>query len=65
MSHYYYFLKCLFTYFERKRGVELEGQTEGERESEAGSVLSVQSPMWGSISGNVRSWPHQNQELDA
>ena len=29
-----------------------EAETEGERESQAGSVLSVQSPMWGSNSQN-------------
>ena len=37
----------------------------GERESQAGSALSVPSPTWGSI---PRPWDHdlsRNQELDA
>ena len=50
------FFKSLFIYFEREREQMCmhvpvgEGQREGERESPAGSVLSVQSPTWGSIS---------------
>ena len=36
-------------------GVESEGESKGERESQAGSVLSMQSPMWGLISQMVRS----------
>ena len=51
-----------FIYFERGREImcecKWEGQKEGrreERESQAGSVLSVQSQMWGLISRAVRS----------
>ena len=42
----------LFIYFEREREQVEEGQgeREGETESQVGSVLSVQSPIWGSIS---------------
>ena len=49
---YNFSLKCLFTYFER------------ERESQAGSTVSVQSPMWGYI---PQPWDHDlswNQESD-
>ena len=39
----------LFIYFEGDRdNVSGEGQTKGERESQAGSTLSAQSLMWGS-----------------
>ena len=31
-------------------------EREGERESQAGSVLSVQSPTWGSVWQTMRSW---------
>ena len=32
-------------------------EREGERESQAGSALSIQSLIWGLIPGTVRSWP--------
>ena len=47
-----YFCLFLFTLRESTRRAE-EGQR--ERESHAGSALSVQSPAWGSISRTVRS----------
>ena len=53
MTLVYIFLS-LFRYFERER--EREGasgvgaERDGEREPSAGSVLSAQSLMWGSIS---------------
>ena len=34
-----------------------EGQREKERESQAGSSWSAKSPMWGSNSRTVKSWP--------
>ena len=51
----------LFIYFERERERQREQANKGgldrgrEREYQAGSVLSVQSLMWGSISRTVRS----------
>ena len=62
-----YFLS-LFIYFERDREGEREGrrresingwqaEREGERESQAGSTLSVQSQTWGSTPWTMRSWP--------
>ena len=42
-----FFFKCLFI-FEREWG--WEGQREGDRGSEAGSVLAAASPVWGSTS---------------
>ena len=51
-----------FIYFKRKRERERgRGRERGERESQAGSVLSAQVPTRGSIWGAVR----QNQESDA
>ena len=51
----------VFIYFERERKHTRtrgsEGQREGERESQAGSTLSAQSPTQGSISQTMRSWP--------
>ena len=51
----FFFLKSFlkFIYFERER--EWEGQKARERESQAGSPLSVQSPMWGLIPWTMRS----------
>ena len=44
------FFVSLFIYFERQRdrACKCGKDTEGERESQAGSMLSGQSPMWGS-----------------
>ena len=47
----------MFIYFEREKAHKrvsvsrggAEGEKEGERESQAASTLSVQSPIWGSI----------------
>ena len=40
--------------FLREREQECEGQRERERKYEAGSTLSVQSPMWGSNPQTMR-----------
>ena len=47
----------LFIYFERKRESTQaeEGEREGQTESQAGSMPSTQSPMWGSNPLTVRS----------
>ena len=46
--------KYLFISLERVGQCEQGGaQREGDRESQAGSVLSVQSPKWGSIPQTV------------
>ena len=53
-----YFFK--FIYFERERKRERAGKGQGgkrEREAQAGSALSPQSPICGSNSRTVRSWP--------
>ena len=55
------FFKGLFIYFERERqrerGSKQEGQREGDKESQAGSVLSAQSLMWGLIPQTITcSW---------
>ena len=46
-----------FTYFERERTHMHRAEREGERESQAGSSLSAQSSMRGSIPRTMRSWP--------
>ena len=48
----YIFFKFLFIYFERDTESVSRGRAEREREgeSQAGSMLSGQSPMWGSNS---------------
>ena len=52
------FFKSLFIYLEKiETGRAGEGQREGERESQAGSQLSVQSPTRGSNSRTMRPWP--------
>ena len=54
-------IKKKFIYFERERPCMSEqvgeGQRERERESQAGSVLSVQSLTWGLIPQTMRSRP--------
>ena len=54
-NKHYTFLK--FIYFERERKRERVTTSRGgtERESQAGSALSAQSPMWGLNSLTVRS----------
>ena len=49
----------LFIYFEREgeKASREETEREGERESQAGSMLSAQSSMWGSNPQTIRSWP--------
>ena len=42
---------------EREQVSTGEGQRDWERESQAGSMLSVWSQMWGFIPQTVRSWP--------
>ena len=49
----FFLLKLI--YFERDNTHPLAG--EGQRESQAGSVLLAQNPMQGSIPQTVRSWP--------
>ena len=52
------FFFLMFIYFERQRAHEQgRAETEKERESQAGSNLSAQSQMWGSIPWTVRLWP--------
>ena len=51
INYYTKFFKC-FIYFERER----EGGTDREKEYQAGSALSVQSPIGGLISQTTRSW---------
>ena len=52
-----YFFKCLFTYLQRECVSRGGAKREGERKSQAGSMLSAQSPTWGLISRTMRSWP--------
>ena len=64
MYHLISFLKRIFIYlFLRERARAGKGQREGERESQAGSVLSAQSPMWGLMSHTVRSWPEPKSRV--
>ena len=53
------FKKIMFIYFERERQSMSWGGAEREedRGSEAGSVLTAESPRWGSNSQTVRSGP--------
>ena len=59
------FLEFLVFLFKRETEIERQRQRmngrgadrEEERESQAGSALSAQSPMWGSNSRTMRSWP--------
>ena len=46
-----------FIHFERDRVSGGGTEEEGERESQAGSTLTVQSPMEGLNPRNVRLWP--------
>ena len=52
-----FFKKCLFMYLERERESMSRGAAErgGKRESQAGSALSAQSPVWCSIPHAMRS----------
>ena len=52
-------LKFIYLFWERQREQEQGSGRErgGERESQAGSMLAVQSLMQGSIPQTVRSWP--------
>ena len=61
-TFFFFFLSIyLFIYFERERERERESrggaERKGERESQAGSMLSAWSLTWGSIPQIVRSWP--------
>ena len=55
-SHFFFFK---FTYLFRERMCTWAGkeQIERERESQAGTMLSAQSPTWGSNPQTKRSWP--------
>ena len=54
----------MFIYFERKIECEWGEAERGRgRESQAGSVLSAQSPTWGSNSWTVRSWPEPKSRV--
>ena len=48
---------------QRQRDTETERHRETEREFQAGSVLSAQSPMWGSISQIARSRPEPKSRV--
>ena len=58
-----------FIYFEAGRESERENvsrggaEIEGEKESQAGPMLSVQSLMWGLNSRSVRSWPEPKSRI--
>ena len=54
----------LFILRERARVCTSGGRAEiGKTESQAGSAQTVQSPMWGSNSQTVRSWPEQKSRV--
>ena len=55
--HFFPILKCLFREREERAWAGERAEREGERASQAGSVLSAQSPMQGSFPWTVRSWP--------
>ena len=59
----YFFFK--FIYFERQRERESAGASRGEagRESQAVFTLSAQSPMQGSNSRTMRSWPEPKSRV--
>ena len=50
ISNFNLAFKKMFIYFEREREYKGGTDREGERESQAGSVLSAQGPTQGSIS---------------
>ena len=54
ISFYNYFFDVLLNFERAQAG---KGQREGDRGSEAGSVLTAESPMWGLNSRTVRSGP--------
>ena len=54
-----YFLKFIYLFWEREK----EAEWEGEREAQAGSMLSAQSPTRGSISRTVRSGPEPKSRV--
>ena len=51
------FLKNVLFIFERESTSRGGAETEEDRGSKVGSVLTATSPMWGSNSWTVRSWP--------
>ena len=59
---FYLTLKKIFTLRKRESTGEGGARREGERESQAGSALSAQSPMRGLNSQTVRSWPEQKSD---
>ena len=56
--------KCFIYFWERKRErMSREGaEREGDRGSEAGSLLTAESPMWGSNPRTVRPWPEPKSD---
>ena len=65
MSRYVHFFKSLFIYFENEGEHGEEGERKrGERESQAGSILSAQSLVWGSNSGTVRARPEPKSRVE-
>ena len=60
-SLFYFFDVYLFILRER----ESRGGTEreGDKESQSGSALPMQSPMWGSNSQSLRSWPEPKSRV--
>ena len=53
----FFFLISIYLFILRESVSSRGPDREGERESQGGSTLSVQSLMWGSISQTMRSWP--------
>ena len=58
-----FFFLSLFILRERVQVEEGKREREGERESWAGSILSVQSPMRGPIPWTVWSWPEPRSRV--
>ena len=55
----FFFLKCIYLFWERQRQCEQGSgrEREGDRESKEGLAPATQTPVWGLNSRTVRSWP--------